>query len=121
MKVSSAAARRVRFAREFKRILARGKRIRGEYLQLYLLLQKESAETRLGVSLRRRLGSAVARNRSKRLVKEAFRVHRGQLPSGTDVIVAVSKDLSRMKLKEVEEMLSTMIARSGLAVEAQER
>jgi hypothetical protein len=35
--------------------------------------------------------------------------------------VAVSKDLSRMKLKEVEEMLSTMIARSGLAVEAQER
>ena len=42
---------------------------------------------RLGVSASRRLGGAVVRNRWKRLVREAFRLTRSQLPNGIDLIV----------------------------------
>ena len=42
---------------------------------------------RLGISASRRLGGAVVRNRWKRLLREAFRVSRPQLPSGIDLIV----------------------------------
>jgi ribonuclease P protein component len=42
---------------------------------------------RLGVSVSRRIGGAVVRNRWKRLLREAFRLTRSQLPGGIDLIV----------------------------------
>ena len=42
---------------------------------------------RLGISASRRLGGAVFRNRWKRLLREAFRLTRTDLPKGIDLIV----------------------------------
>lgn len=42
---------------------------------------------RLGLSVSKRLGNAVARNRWKRILREAFRLHRERLPAGLDLVV----------------------------------
>lgn len=42
--------------------------------------------TRLGVTVTRKIGNAVARNRIKRLVREVFRLHRARLPEGLDLV-----------------------------------
>jgi ribonuclease P protein component len=42
---------------------------------------------RLGMSVSRKIGGAVFRNRLRRLYREAFRLTRAELPSGLDLIV----------------------------------
>ncbi len=44
---------------------------------------------RLGLSVSRRIGNAVARNAWKRRLREAFRVARKQIPAGHDYLVVV--------------------------------
>ena len=47
--------------------------------------------TRLGLSVSRKVGNAVVRNKWKRLIREAFRLSRETLPSGLDLVVRPQK------------------------------
>lgn len=49
----------------------------------------EGPLTRLGLSVSRRVGSSVERHRVKRLLREAFRTLRPELPVGYDLLVVV--------------------------------
>lgn len=54
--------------------------------------RNELAAPRLGLSIGRKVGNAVVRNRWKRLIREAFRLERPSLPRGLDLVVRPKRD-----------------------------
>jgi len=49
--------------------------------------KNELPHARLGISISRKVGGAVVRNRWKRLLREAFRLSSEKLPPGIDLVV----------------------------------
>jgi ribonuclease P protein component len=51
----------------------------------------EFPHPRLGLSVSKKVGNAVTRNRWKRLIREAFRLSKTELPAGIDLVVRPQK------------------------------
>lgn len=62
--------------------------------------------SRLGLSVGRRVGSAVRRNRVKRLLREAYRLTRHELPRGYDLVVVVHPH-EEMELADYQRLLAS--------------
>jgi ribonuclease P protein component len=96
-------ARRLLKRLEFERIYKTGERRHGQLMTLFMA-SASGACTRVGVAATRKLGSAVTRNRAKRLAREVFRRH--QPPGGIDVVIVpklgmVDADFSRIEAEFV--------------------
>ena len=66
---------------------------------------------RLGVTVTRKVGKAVTRNRIKRLVREAFRRQRRSLPGGLDMVWVAKRDAAGLTLEAVVHDMRTLAGR----------
>jgi ribonuclease P protein component len=82
--------RRLVSNRQFQAVLARGRRVSNGLLTLYMVAN-DCGHPRLGVSVGKSRGNAVARNRLKRLLREAFRQSQEQIPAGFDYLLMISR------------------------------
>lgn len=80
----------IRRAADFERVYAAG-RAAQDALVRTVVAPNGLRHTRIGLSVGRKYGNAVQRNRFKRLAREAFRLTRTQLPKGFDVVVIPRK------------------------------
>ena len=92
---------RLRRSVQFKRVLQEGRKIHTRNL-LVFAVTGSSEEPRLGITVTRKVGNAVFRNRAKRVTRAAFRSTRAGLPPGTDVVIIVKRDTAWPSLERYE-------------------
>jgi ribonuclease P protein component len=85
-----AASQRIRRRPEFERIYNQGARIHGRFMTLFVLPNGGHCP-RFGVAATRKLGSAVERNRAKRLSREVFR--RNKVTAALDIVIVPRREM----------------------------
>jgi ribonuclease P protein component len=125
MKSRSQSRGRLSRSAEFERVYRHGRSIANRHLVLYTFPNASSSTPRLGLSVSRKVGGAVQRNRVKRLLREAFAHAEGELAPGQDVVVVARPPAGELAEREglagVDASLAELIAKAGLRVGAAEQ
>ena len=118
---------------DFTRVYRTGRSVANRYLVLYYFERsgagRDAVDTasgpRVGFSVSKRLGSAVDRNRIKRVLREAFRVHGESLGGDMDLVLIartpVVELLEAGGSKAVEEKLVEVLRKASLVSPGEER
>src|SRR3954466_7524811 len=115
-------SRRQRLCRsaECDRVYREGRSHANRYLVVYSFPREgDDDEPRLGVSVGRKVGGAVERNRVKRLLRAAFSAVADELPDGHDFVVVARPESGELASREgepgVERSLRELLAKAGFA------
>ena len=75
---------------DFDAVYRRGRSVSTRFLVLYWFPREDAGEEpRLGLAVPKRVGSAVARNRVKRRLRELWRARLDAIPTGCDYVLVV--------------------------------
>jgi ribonuclease P protein component len=107
-------ADRLRSTRDFQRVGAAGVRaVSPNFVVLVSPRRGPGEGTRLGITVTRRVGNAVVRNRIKRRVRETFRRRRGELGRAVDVVVIARRGAVQLPTRTLESELATLFRDSA--------
>ena len=106
-------ARRLRKRGHFLSVQSRGKKLHTAHFLVFIQSQPDPlASPRLGVTVSRKIGTAVIRNRVKRLVREVFRRCQMFFPRGVDVVFVAKRSAAGVGYEEVKEELVALCKRA---------
>ena len=97
----------------FRRLYAKGKSAVDPRLAVYCRKNGGKA-SRLGITTGVKLGKAVVRNRTRRRIREAYRLHEDRFAPGYDLVVVARVRAGHSRYREIERSLLSLSDKLGL-------
>jgi ribonuclease P protein component len=99
---------------DFNKVYRAGKSAANRQFVLYYLPRPDNGPFRLGVSVSKKLGNAVVRNRLRRMMKEIVRAHEQKVTGEIDFILIARKPVAEMDYAEMEKSLLHVLKKASL-------
>lgn len=95
-------------SREFKRVIRKGESQSTEHFEIFIF-PNQIKKQRLGITTSRKIGTAVKRNRIKRLLREFFRLNKDYLPASSDTLFIAKSGADRLNYSGLCEELTILL------------
>jgi len=107
---------RLKNNRDFRKVYRYGKSVANRELVLFIMKNKNIEQFRLGISVSKKIGKAVTRNRIKRILKETvFSLSREyDIVNNIDVIIIARSPTSNMKFAQFEKSVKDIFFKGKL-------
>lgn len=92
---------RLRKRSQYLKLYNEGTKVSGRHFYVYFL-ENELDSSRLGITVSRRVGKPVVRNRIKRLLREVFRKHKHLIHPSADLVINATKSSVGVSLSCLE-------------------
>jgi ribonuclease P protein component len=104
----------LRNSRQFRQVYENGQRFHSSLFTAFIL-QTESNERRIGITVTRKIGNAVVRNRCKRRLREALRRQFNESESsfGFDLVINAKPGLIEADFRQIVDGLARTVGRFG--------
>ncbi|MCH4238669.1 MAG: ribonuclease P protein component [Oscillospiraceae bacterium] len=99
--------------RDFRRIYSRGKNMVSPVIVCYVL-HNRCGTVRVGITTSKRIGNAVKRNRSRRVIRAAFRELLPRIKPGNDFIFVARAKTPYVKSTSVQRAMEQQLHKAGL-------
>ncbi len=101
----------------FRRLYAKGKSSAVSALAVYVR-PNHSPRSRLGITVGAKTGKAVVRNKIRRRIREAYRIHESQMASGWDIVVVARTRAAYASYGEIQRGLLSLLDKLGVRQKA---
>jgi len=107
---------RLRRTSEFQQLYKSGRRVGGENVVVFGTNDRGKTVPRFGVSVSRKVGNAVVRNRTKRLLRDAFVCLAPDVGPGWDIVICARPSITGASFIDVLQDLKRVLKRLSLGV-----
>ena len=105
---------RIRQSRDFAYVRQQGARLSAGCMVANWLRLPAGFRSRLGVITSGKIGPAVQRNRARRLLREAYRLHQRELDGPVDLVLVARASIVGKEFCQVEKDFLTTVRKAGL-------
>lgn len=100
---------------EFRYVLSKGQYFHGKFITMYI--KKNNLNKNLiGIAINTKLGKAVRRNHTKRLIRENYRLIKDKIEIGNNIVFLWNKNISleNADFFEIKKEMESLFKKAGL-------
>ncbi|AVR01021.1 ribonuclease P protein component [Oceanobacillus picturae] len=105
---------RIKKNEEFQQTFKHGKSFANRQLVIYYIEKKGQEHYRVGLSVGKKIGNAVTRNRIKRYLRQAFQEMDDRIKYPHDIVIIARQQTKKMSYEEIKKSLNHLLYKERL-------